>query len=59
MVVLEPFFMYFTGVTEGFGVVNPVFFARDGVHLNKLGHHKYFSSLRGAVLRCIRIFSAR
>ena len=49
--------MYFTGVTEGFAAVNPV--ARDGVHLNKLGHHKYFRSLRGAVLRCIRFFSAR
>ena len=50
--------MFFTGDTEVFGTVNPVFLTRNGVHLNHLGHYKFFRSLRGAVLQCLRSLQA-
>ena len=57
-VVLEPIPYVFYWRHSGFWRCKSRFLARDGVRLNKLGH-KYFRSLRGAVLRCIRIFSGR
>ena len=32
--------MFFTGDTEVFGTVNPVFLAHDGVHLRGLGRFR-------------------
>ena len=58
-VVLEPIPYVFYWRHGGFWRCKSRFLARDGVYFNKLGHYKYFRSLRGAVLRCIRIFSGR
>ena len=46
--------MFFTGDTGVFGIVNPVFLTGDGVHLNHFGQYKFFRSLRGTVLQCLR-----
>ena len=58
-VVLEPlpFVVYWRH--RGFWNCKSRFLARDGVHLNSLGHYKFFRSLRGAVLRCLRSVQAK
>ena len=58
-VVLEllPYTIYWRH--RGFWRAKSRFLARDGVHLNNRGNYKYFRSLRGAVLRCRRLFMAR
>lgn len=58
-VVLEPMPYVLYWRHRGFWHCKSRVLARDGVHLNNLGHYKYFRSLRGAVLRCMRAFSAR
>ena len=58
-VVLEPIPNVFYWHHRGFWRCKSRFLARDGVHLNKMGHYKDFRSLRGPVLKCIRIFSGR
>ena len=44
---------------RGFWRCKSRFLARDGVHLNSRGNYNFFRSVRGAVLRCMRIFMAR
>ena len=56
MVVLEPLPYTFHWRHRGFWRCKSRFLARDGVHLNNHGSYKFFRSLRGAVLRCMRIF---
>ena len=43
----------FFGGHRGFWNTSQRYFARDGVHLNKLGQYKYYRSLRGAVLKSL------
>ena len=50
-VLLEPIPYCFFWGHRGFWNTSQRYFARDGVHLNKLGHYKYYRSLRGAVLK--------
>ena len=42
---------------RGFWNASQRFLARDGVHLNRQGQYKFFRSLRGAVLKSLRICS--
>ena len=49
-VLLEPIPYCFFWGHRGFWNTSQRYFARDGVHLNKRGHYKYYRSLRGAVL---------
>ena len=58
-VVLEPLPYTFYWRHRGFWRCKSRFLARDGVHLNNRGNYKFFRSLRGAVLRCMRTFMAR
>ena len=58
-VVLEPLSYVIYWRHRGFWRCKSRFLARDGVHLNNRGHYKYFRSLRGAVLRCMRFFMSR
>ena len=58
-VVLEPLPYTFYWRHRGFWRCKSRFLARDGAHLNSRGNYKYFRSLRGAVLRCLRNFMAR
>ena len=57
-VVLEPLPYTFYWRHRGFWCCKSRFLARDSVHLNNRGSYKFFRSLRGAVLRCMRIFMA-
>ena len=50
--------MLFTGDTGNFCNCKSHFLTRDGVHLNHLGQYKFFRSLRGAVLQCLRSLQA-
>ena len=50
-VFLKPIPYYFFVGYRGFWNTSQRYFARDGVHLNKLGHYKYYQSLKGAVLK--------
>ena len=52
--VLEPIPYVLYWRHRGFWNCKSSFLARDGIHLNKLGQYKFFRSLRGAVLRCLR-----
>ena len=58
-VVLEPLSYTIYWRHRGFWRAKSRFLVRDGVHLNNRGNYKYFRSLRGAVLRCRRFFTAR
>ena len=42
---------------RGFWNASQRFLARDGIHLNRQGQYKFFRSLRGAVLKSLRICS--
>jgi len=42
---------------RGFWNASQRFLARDGVHLNRQGQYEFFRSLRGAVLKSLRICS--
>ena len=53
-VVLEPIPYVVYWRHRGFWNCKSRFLARDGVHLNPLGQHKLFRSLRGVVLRCLK-----
>jgi len=56
-VLLEPLpYCLFWG-HRGFWNTKQRFFARDGVHLNKLGHYKFYRSLRGAVLKSLHCWA--
>ena len=55
-VVLEPLPYTFYWRHRGFWRCKSRFLARDGVHLSNRGSYKLFRSLRGAALRCMRIF---
>ena len=57
-VVLEPipYFLYWRH--RGFWNCKSRFLTRDGVHLNHFGQYKFFRSLRGAVLQCLRSLQA-
>ena len=52
-VLLEPIPYCFFWGHRGFWNTSQRYFARDGVHLNKRGHYKYYRSLRGAVLKSL------
>ena len=56
--LLEPLHYSFFWGHRGFWNSSQDFLARDGVHLNRQGHFKFFRSLRGAVLRSLRTCSA-
>ena len=56
--LLEPLPYSFFWGHRGFWNSSQDFLARDGVHLNRQGHFKFFRSLRGAVLRSLRSCSA-
>ena len=58
-VVLEPLPYTIYWRHTGFWRCKSRFLARDGVHLNSRGNYNFFRSVRGAVLRCMRIFIAR
>ena len=53
--VLEPIPFAFFWSHRGFWKTKSAFLSRDGVHLNGRGQHKFYRSLRGAVLRCLRL----
>ena len=53
-VVLEPIPYVLYWRHRGFWNCKSRFLARDGMHFNTLGQYKFFRSLRGAVLRCLR-----
>ena len=57
-VVLEPIPYACYWKHRGFWNSKTRFFHRDGIHLNDLGHYKLYRSLRGAILGCLRAFSA-
>ena len=52
--LLEPLHYSFFWGHRGFWNSSQDFLARDGVHLNRQGHFKFFRSLRGAVLKSLR-----
>ena len=56
-VVLEPIINVLYWCHQGFGIANPVFLACDGIHLNMLGQYNFFRSLRGTVLRFLRVIA--
>ena len=49
-------YVFFWG-HRGFWNASQRFLARDGIHLNRQGQYKFFRSLRGAVLKSLRICS--
>lgn len=53
-VVLEPLVYARFWSHRGFWNSPKDFYAYDGVHLNSRGQHKFYRSLRGAVLKCLR-----
>lgn len=53
--VLEPVPYAFVWSHRGFWETKSSFLCRDGVHLNGGGQHKLYRSLRGAVLKCLRL----
>ena len=57
-VVLEPIPYVLYVRHRGFWNCKSRSLTRDGVHLNHLGHYKFFRSLRGAVLQCLRSLQA-
>ena len=57
-VVLEPIPHVLYWRYRGFWNCKSRSLTRDGVHLNHLRHYKFFRSLRGAVLQCLRSLQA-
>ena len=57
-VVLEPIPYVIYWRHRGFWNCKSHFLARAGLHLNSHGQYKFFRSLRGAVLRCLKGLSA-
>ena len=57
-VVLEPIPYVLYWRHRGFWNCKSRSLTRDGVHLNHLGHYKFFPTLRGAVLQCLRSLQA-
>ena len=53
--VLEPIPYAFFWSHRGFWNTKSQFLSRDGVHLNGKGQHKLYRSMRGAVLKCLRL----
>ena len=53
--VLEPIPYAFFWSHRGFWNTKSQFLSRDGVHLNGRGQHKLYRSMRGAVLKCLRL----
>ena len=53
--VLEPIPYAFFWSHRGFWRTKRPFLAGDGVHLNGRGQYKFYRSLRGAVLKCLRL----
>jgi len=53
--VLEPIPYAFFWSHRGFWKTKSAFLSQDGVHLNGRGQHKFYRSLREAVLRCLRL----
>ena len=53
--VLEPIPYAFFWSHRGFWNTKSQFLSRDGVHLNGGGQHKLYRSIRGAVLKCLRL----
>ena len=49
-------YVFFCG-HRGFWNASQRFLARDGIHLNRQGQYKFYRSLRGAVLKSLRISS--
>ena len=56
--VLEPIPYAFFWSHRGFWQTKGTFLSGDGVHLNGRGQHKFYRSLRGAVLKCLRLLCA-
>lgn len=54
---LEPLPFSFLWGHRGFWNTTQTFLGRDGVHLNKQGHYKLYRSLRGAVLKSLRLYA--
>ena len=57
-VVLEPIPYVLYWRHRGFWNCKSRFLTRDGVHLNHFGQYRFFHSLRGAVLQCLRSLQA-
>ena len=57
-VVLEPIPYVLYWGHRGFWNCKSRFLTRNGVRLNHPGHYKFFRSLRGAVLQCLRSLQA-
>ena len=53
-VVLEPIPYVLYWRHRGFWNCKSRFLTKDGIHLNHFGQYKFFRSLRGAVLQCLR-----
>ena len=53
--VLEPIPYAFFWSHRGFWKTKGTYLLGDGVHLNGRGQHKLYRSLRGAVLKCLRL----
>lgn len=53
--VLEPIPYALFWSHRGFWKTKSTFLSGDGVHLNGRGQHKFYRSLRGAVLKCLRL----
>ena len=54
---LEALPYVFFGGHRGFWNTSQRFLARDGIHHNRQGQYRFFRSLRGAVLKSLRICS--
>ena len=54
-VVLEPLPYAISWGHRGFWKARSNFYAADGVHLNRIGQYKLYKSLRGEVLRSLRL----
>ena len=57
-VVLEPIPYAIYWGHRGFWKARNGFFSADGIHLNRRGQYKLYRSLRGAVLKSLRIFTS-
>ena len=57
-VVLEPIPYVLYWRHRGFWNCKSRFLTLDGVHLNHFGQYKFFRSLRGPVLQCLRSLQA-
>lgn len=57
-VVLEPIPYAIYWGHRGFWRARNSFFSADGIHLNSRGQYKLYRSLRGAVLKSLRVFTS-